>query len=235
MFCQKCGTELNQESVFCPKCGHKLNDPAVRVFLPSTMGVRFLNRVLDIVGFFIICFIAGLIIGIFSGLTGTDINYDSVWFNIMIYTIMPLYYIFFESIWQSTPGKWITKTKVVLIDGTKPGFSKILVRTISRFIPFDNFSFLFNNTPRGWHDRISKTLVVPASYTVDDVKNIDVKNIKSNDSKLGIIIAAIFVFIFVVGILAAVVLASLNEAKEKAKIKMDEAKMESSIVNTSLE
>ncbi len=235
MFCQKCGAELNQESMFCSKCGHDLNGNTVKVFLPATIGVRFLNNVLDTIGFFILCFIFGLIIGIFSGLTGFDVNYGSIWFRIIIYAILPLYYLFFESIWQSTPGKWITKTKVVRIDGTKPGFLQILGRTISRFIPFDNFSFLFNNTPRGWHDRISKTLVVPDSYTIDDVKNIDVKKIKSNDSKIGIIIVAIFVFIFVIGILAAVVLASLNEAREKAKIKMDEAKMQSSVVNTNLE
>ena len=69
------------------------------------------------------------------------------------------YYMLFEIFWQKTPGKWITRTKVVMADGSKPDFLHILGRTFSRFIPFEPFSFLGKN-PVGWHDQLSKTRVI---------------------------------------------------------------------------
>lgn len=50
-------------------------------------------------------------------------------------------------------GKYITGTKVAMIDGTNPTIKDYF----SRNIPFDAFSFLGGN---GWHDKISKTTVV---------------------------------------------------------------------------
>ena len=70
-----------------------------------------------------------------------------------------MYYVFFESIWQRTPAKFLTKTKVVMVDGSKPDFKHILGRTLARLIPFDHLSFLSSH-PVGWHDEFSGTLVV---------------------------------------------------------------------------
>lgn len=56
-------------------------------------------------------------------------------------------------------GKYITKTRVVLEDGSKPLSSDFLKRSFSRMIPFELFSFL-GSDGRGWHDTISKTYVV---------------------------------------------------------------------------
>jgi uncharacterized RDD family membrane protein YckC len=72
-----------------------------------------------------------------------------------------LYYIIFESIWQRTPGKFITGTKVVTCDGTKPTIGTIAKRALIRFVPFDPLSFL-NGRAYGWHDRWSKTYVIKA-------------------------------------------------------------------------
>lgn len=69
------------------------------------------------------------------------------------------YYIIMEVLTQRTIGKYITGTKVVCYDGTKPDAGTIGVRTLCRFIPFDAFSYLSSN-PRGWHDSLSKTYVV---------------------------------------------------------------------------
>lgn len=68
------------------------------------------------------------------------------------------YYIFMETKYQKTIGKFITKTKVVNKNGTKPNFGDIVKRTFCRFIPFDRFSFLF--TKNGIHDNFSDTTVV---------------------------------------------------------------------------
>lgn len=70
-----------------------------------------------------------------------------------------LYFFLFETYTGKTPAKYITKTKVVTLDGKKPDFSEIAIRSICRFIPFEAFSFL-GIKEYGWHDSISKTRVV---------------------------------------------------------------------------
>lgn len=75
------------------------------------------------------------------------------------YLVSFLYYVLFESITGKTPGKWITKTKVVTIEGYEPSSMNIIGRTLCRFIPLDGISFLFTNGV-GWHDSISRTRVV---------------------------------------------------------------------------
>lgn len=68
------------------------------------------------------------------------------------------YYLIMESFFSKTIGKYITATKVITIKGGKPNFETILGRTLSRLIPFDNFSFLI--FPNGIHDELSGTKLV---------------------------------------------------------------------------
>ena len=72
------------------------------------------------------------------------------------------YYIFMEHTYQKTLGKFLTKTKVVTIDGQRTELSDIVRRTYCRLIPFDNFSFLIMKD--GFHDSMSKTMVVKDSW-----------------------------------------------------------------------
>lgn len=70
------------------------------------------------------------------------------------------YFILFEGFFGRTPGKFITRTKVISSKTNKnPLFYQILLRTILRFIPLEWLSFL-SDQPVGWHDSISKTKVV---------------------------------------------------------------------------
>lgn len=69
-----------------------------------------------------------------------------------------LYFTGFEFAFSKTPGKFITRTKVVNKDGSKPEFLMLLFRNACRLIPFDDLSYLFDQ--RGWHDRISRTYVI---------------------------------------------------------------------------
>lgn len=77
-----------------------------------------------------------------------------------------LYFFLYETISGGrTLGKRMCSTVVVDINGNRPPVWRILIRTLCRFIPFDNISFLFSGwaggTLRGaWHDRISGTYVV---------------------------------------------------------------------------
>lgn len=70
-----------------------------------------------------------------------------------------IYYCILESVTGRTIGKFITKTKVVDQNGERPNLGTIFLRSLCRFIPFDVFSFL-GSSDSGWHDRISKTIVV---------------------------------------------------------------------------
>jgi uncharacterized RDD family membrane protein YckC len=76
-------------------------------------------------------------------------------------SLLILYYFIFESIWQRTPAKFITGTKVVTYDGTKPTTGAIAKRTLIRLVPFEAFSFLGERV-YGWHDRWSGTYVIKA-------------------------------------------------------------------------
>jgi uncharacterized RDD family membrane protein YckC len=68
------------------------------------------------------------------------------------------YYVFMETKYQKTIGKFITKTKVVNKNGTRPEVGDIVRRTFCRLIPFDRISFLF--TQNGFHDRLSDTTII---------------------------------------------------------------------------
>jgi uncharacterized RDD family membrane protein YckC len=84
---------------------------------------------------------------------------SEAWSGLLGYPVMIGYYLFFEGMFGATPGKMITKTRVVRTDGGKPSFGQIFGRTLARYVPFEPFSF-FGGTPTGWHDRWSGTRVV---------------------------------------------------------------------------
>ncbi|MBL7947048.1 MAG: RDD family protein [Flavobacteriales bacterium] len=73
----------------------------------------------------------------------------------------PAMYIGFEYKWQRTPGKFVTKTRVVNEYGDPPDLSAILLRTVIRLVPFEAFSCFGDPYSRGWHDKWSGTFVVP--------------------------------------------------------------------------
>ncbi len=68
------------------------------------------------------------------------------------------YYALMEIKFQKTVGKFLTKTRVIKMNGEKPENSDIISRTFCRLIPFDRISFLF--VKNGIHDFLSKTKVV---------------------------------------------------------------------------
>jgi uncharacterized RDD family membrane protein YckC len=69
------------------------------------------------------------------------------------------YYILMEWLFQRTIAKFLTGTIVVNQDGQRPTLKQVLGRSFARFIPFEPFSF-FGAKPIGWHDSLSKTLVI---------------------------------------------------------------------------
>ncbi|MEZ5004321.1 MAG: RDD family protein [Chitinophagales bacterium] len=119
---------------------------------------RALHGILDGMIFFWLTIIIFLII--FPGYYETEISNG---FMIAFYFIAYSWWFIFEFIFQKTPSKFLTKTKVVDLEGAKPSIAKIFIRTIARFIPFEFVSFLMGK-PYGWHDSLSNTRVVKDNF-----------------------------------------------------------------------
>lgn len=96
--------------------------------------------------------------GIDSGFYATFLK-DTIGRLVFVAIVNMTYYTLFESITCKTLGKYLTKTKVVDSEGNKPAWSTILLRSVCRLIPLDQISFLFD-FKSGWHDTLSKTIVV---------------------------------------------------------------------------
>ncbi|MFV5698085.1 RDD family protein [Flavobacterium sp. ZT3R17] len=112
---------------------------------------RFLNFIIDVIVWFIIVAI------LTSQLNAKD-PVQMLFGYLILFASYVGYYAFMEIRYQKTIGKFITKTKVVDKNGTKPKDGDILRRSFCRLIPFDRISFLF--TPNGFHDRLSDTTII---------------------------------------------------------------------------
>lgn len=78
------------------------------------------------------------------------------WQTYLFYAFHSLtYYFILEIIFLQTIGKLHNNSQLKL---NKPRFPTIIVRTLSRKIPFDALSFLIGKN--GWHDTLSETSVV---------------------------------------------------------------------------
>lgn len=121
---------------------------------------RFANYIIDIIASTILTMILSLVLIPLS-------NYQTLQ-EILNYLVLIIgysgYYIFMETKYQKTIGKFITKSIVVKKDGSKPEFIDIVKRTFCRLIPFDNISFIF--TPNGFHDRLSNTTLIKDLSTI---------------------------------------------------------------------
>lgn len=179
MYCRHCGKKIDENSKFCTECGKNSsikkddqeNEPfggpvsqekdepidKKRINLePASQGKRFLNFLLDWGFGYLFAFIIGVFLGV-TGLSGLIENLNETVLGLLVLTA---YYLIFEGIFNKSLAKFITRTRVINKDGSKPTLLTIFWRTLARFIPFEPFSFFGGNKPIGWHDSLSKTLVV---------------------------------------------------------------------------
>ena len=97
-------------------------------------------------------------------------SYNPLLDRLITWTLLALSYFCMELVLKGkSVGKFITKTKVVMDDGSSPTYKEYLKRSFSRLIPFEQFSFL-GDEGRGWHDTISKTYVVDETKFEDKFK-----------------------------------------------------------------
>jgi len=133
---------------------------------PASQNQRLLNYFIDAFFFSIIYLGTLVFLGIIIGLTIDPEATPESQFSILMlanataWSTVPLYFIFLEGIFGVTIAKLMTGTKVVSDDGGKPGFGKILGRTLVRLIPLEPLSFLFGDNTTGWHDTLSGTRVI---------------------------------------------------------------------------
>lgn len=123
--------------------------------LLADKGTRFLHNIIDTIGFYFCVFLSAIILDEWLGVMPKD---GSGWFVVYFIFLYVMYHALFEHFFGKTPGKFLTKTKVLKKDGSKPTFINIFGRNAARLIPFDPLSYLFSD--RGWHDQISDTYVV---------------------------------------------------------------------------
>lgn len=133
----------------------------------ANKGLRFLNYLIDsffvLICLSIILIIVELLFSIFS----IYVSSENLLFNIFIYVALVIIYFLIEFLTKGRSlGKFITGTKVVMIDGTEPTTKDYFTRNLCRLIPFDAFTFLGEN---GWHDKISKTTVVRKKAFEDEM------------------------------------------------------------------
>ena len=144
----------------------------------ASRGTRFANYFIDIIVFYIFIFFFGVFLGILATI---GIEVPLQWFLYLegnlaadyLFTGI-LYFVYIFSIEYFTKGKsigkFITKTKVVSIDGTTPTLNDFLIRSVSRIVPFEALSFLISDD--GWHDSWSNTRVVNwEKYNIDNTLN----------------------------------------------------------------
>lgn len=75
------------------------------------------------------------------------------------------YYFIWEKLTGRTITKFITRTRVIAMDGTKPSTKAIFIRSIVRLISIPFLYLLSGSKLRALHDTLSKTLVVPNQKT----------------------------------------------------------------------
>ncbi|WP_052143692.1 RDD family protein [Wocania ichthyoenteri] len=160
--------------------------------LYATKGNRFANYIIDKIIFYVLIFGLSFLIGVivYSFFTDTtafdkllyDIeNMGTLMDRLLTSIVFIIFYMIAEIILKGkTVGKYITKTLVVMEDGSKPKASDIVLRSLCRLIPFDAFSFL-GAEGRGWHDSMSNT------YVVDEKKFKAKKNAQNELDQIGVV------------------------------------------------
>jgi uncharacterized RDD family membrane protein YckC len=137
----------------------------------ASTGVRFANFIIDSIGRLAFIYGLGIIIGLIA-LSNEDLADYLVEVAIeeeetgyamadIVFSFIAglFYYLLFEYFTKGkTLGKILTRTRAVTEEGENLTFGQTLIRTLCRLIPFEPFSFFAAS--RGWHDTISRTMVI---------------------------------------------------------------------------
>ncbi|HMQ47559.1 MAG TPA: RDD family protein [Saprospiraceae bacterium] len=154
-------------------------DRPTKEYKDANKNKRFINHIIDMLGYMVFSFIIGALLGPLSVLFSMEDAYVQ-WANsdsnpiedwlFGIFVVM-LYYTGLEYLLKGkTLGKFITKTRAVTLEDEEMNFSTTLIRSLCRIVPFEAFSFL-GDDPGGWHDKWSRTRVIDDENWVSGRKN----------------------------------------------------------------
>jgi uncharacterized RDD family membrane protein YckC len=147
--------ETNQQHLFA--------DPEYQI-VQASGGKRFANYLIDLIVFYLLAFMTGIVIGMLSPDTINSIDEENTEFNIVtnlaFISIFVLYMFGTEAIFKGkTLGKLITGTRAVNEDGSNISIKTALLRGLSRVVPFEAFSAL-GSPSHPWHDKWTNTYVI---------------------------------------------------------------------------
>jgi len=131
----------------------------------ASKGQRFANYLLDLVAMVAGMFVLGIALAVLAPHSGI---FDSWLFSednpisdyVLNALMILIYYPLTEGLLKGKSlGKFITRTRAVRQDGSEITMQDVFMRSLSRLVPFEHFSFL-GSTDRGWHDKWTDTRVV---------------------------------------------------------------------------
>ena len=131
----------------------------------ASKGLRFANYILDLLAAIVlgvILFI--LLLFLFPEMTTFDgwlMSEDNPFSDYLLNAILILiYYPLTEGLLKGKSlAKYVTKTRAVQQDGNYVTMKDVFLRTLTRLVPFEHFSFLGDKS-RGWHDKWTDTKVI---------------------------------------------------------------------------
>jgi len=132
----------------------------------ASKGKRFANYIIDTIINYIGVFACS--IGYYSTIGdpyATETGADQIISYVMAYSVFIFLYTVQEAFLNGkTIGKFITRTRAITVSNDKITAKDALLRSLSRIVPFEAFSFLGSETS-GWHDKWTDTKVVDETKT----------------------------------------------------------------------
>ncbi|NLN33557.1 MAG: RDD family protein [Flavobacteriaceae bacterium] len=145
----------------------------------ASKGLRFANFIIDYIFLLVLMFMFGVVLAILNMTSLLEVFDKPFIGNIVGIFIYFVFMLVQEAAFKGRSlGKLITGTQVVMEDGSEPTMNEYFVRSISRCVPFEAFSF-FGTT--GWHDSWSNTrVVIKKEFEENQLKFNSIEQIGSN-------------------------------------------------------
>lgn len=137
-----------------------LDDKVIETGIPdssnyASAGQRFITYLIDIVIYYVIVIISGMLFASLGNSVGSSIGL------LVSISSFFLYYVLMEYQTGQTVGKMIMKTRVVTKHGDDISLSQAFTRTISRLVPIEFLSIWIGDGVM-WHDSFASTRVIKA-------------------------------------------------------------------------
>lgn len=124
----------------------------------ATRGVRFSNFIIDLT-------VIGTLVSIIGSIIPSDLNetiVKSFGSKGSVYCFAIIYCTFSEWLLNGkTVGKYFTKTRAIKNNGSPLTFFDAFFRSVLKTIPLAQISCTMNAHGYGWHDKFTKTIVIP--------------------------------------------------------------------------